>query len=363
MSGIEDIPYTDRAQCVLVRARGLAHERRDDCVGSLHVLLAILDEGNGVAAFVLGSNGVTDENVRNQLDEANAETDNDPVRDGGPDDSPLRLLLEAARHEAHRAGDGFVGTEHLLLGMIRIREQPFLQLVSELGLTLRSLQSSVFACLDRTESVQAEPPVHTEQTNRENVNGVPTRRCGLCNATTVSKTPSVLPKCSHCGGVIWVPEGAALPGALRSVATAMRDISEASEKADSFEDLFSNNLATITMVVGASELIIWDVSEPYAPTLHSSHVHVTTNHVLHVQAEHELLVAMAAREIERTVEVCSRDESDSVLRTALFRRIGRLWMIEAILPTGASDSHVSVGRQSLRTIALMLSQSRLIRSR
>jgi len=362
MNGSEDVLYTDRTKLVLVRAKALAHERRDDCVGSLYVLLAILDEGTGVAAYVLGRNGVTTESVRKQLDQSSTETDNDLVSDRGREDSPLTLLLEAARHEAHRMGDGFVGTEHLLLGMIRIQEQPFSQLVSELGLTAQTLRSDLFACLGRTENVQAEGPVHVEHTNTERGGGAPTRRCALCGATAVSRTPSVLPKCSHCGGVIWVPEGAELPGALKRVASALRDISEASQKAGSFGDLFADNLARIAMIVGANEVIIWDADAPNAVTLHSSHVHVAGNQVLHVQAQHKrLLVDMAARETEGSEEVCSGDETGGVFRTAIFRRIGRRWMIEAVLPTGASDQHMAIARERLRTIALILSQSWLIR--
>jgi hypothetical protein len=361
MNGNEGALYTNRAKLVLARARDLATERRDNCVGSLHVLLAILNEGTGAAAHVLRRNGVTAKAVWNQLDEVSAETDSDPFGGGGRNDSPLRLLIEAAHHESQRIGDGFVGTEHLLMGMTMIQEQPFSQLLAKLGLTPQTLGSDLFACLSRTENGQARRRAHMEHANTENLGGSRTMRCALCNATQVSKSPSVLPKCPYCGGVIWVPESVELPGALRRVVSAMRDISEASQKADSLKDLFGENLAKIAMIVGANELIIWDVRTRDALTFYSSHVHDTANQVLHVRAQHKrLLVEAAAREIGRTGEICSRDESGGVFQTSIFRMIGRLWMMEAILPTGASDWHVAIARKSFRTIALMLSQSRLI---
>lgn len=245
--------------------------------------------------------------------------------------------------------------------MVRGWEQPFSQLVSELGLTLQTPRSCLYACLGRKENVQAEPLVHMEHTKMENVGGVPTRRCALCNGTTVSKTPSPLPKCSRCGGVSWLSEGRELPKGFRKMAVAMRDISEAAQEAGSLGSLFDENLAKIAMIVGADELIIWDVNVPDAPTVHASHVHVATNQILHVQAQHKRLLVAAARETQRGDDVCSGYDLDGLVRTAIFRKIGTLWMIEAVLPTGASDRHVAIARRFLRLTALMLSQNRLTR--
>jgi ATP-dependent Clp protease ATP-binding subunit ClpC len=114
--------FTERARQVVVLAQDEARELRHNYIGTEHLLLGLLREREGVAAQVLNSLDVTLDEVRAQV-----------ARIIGPGDEPLasgqipftpraKMVLELALREARSFGQPYLGTEHLLLGLVRENE-------------------------------------------------------------------------------------------------------------------------------------------------------------------------------------------------------------------------------------------------
>jgi DNA-binding transcriptional MerR regulator len=110
--------FTDRAQRVVALAQDEARTLDHDHVGPEHVLLALLREGNGVAAQVLESLGITLEGVREQVERIVGRGLRAPSGDV-PLGPRAREVLERSLDDAQRIGQSYVGTEHVLLSLVR----------------------------------------------------------------------------------------------------------------------------------------------------------------------------------------------------------------------------------------------------
>lgn len=125
--------YTDRARRVITFAKDEAQTLRHNYVGTEHILLGLIHEGEGVAAKALESFGISLEEVREQIEEDVGK---------GEDASPANILfserakkvLEHSQREAIQLGHNFISTEHLLLGLIRESEGVACQVLERLGL-------------------------------------------------------------------------------------------------------------------------------------------------------------------------------------------------------------------------------------
>jgi ATP-dependent Clp protease ATP-binding subunit ClpC len=125
--------FTDRAKKVIVLAQEEAKELKHLYTGTEHILLGLIREGEGTAAKILAAKGVTLELVRNLIIETIgigtastvAQTSLTPR---------TKKVLDLALHEALDLGKGFVGTEHLLLGIIREGEGVAAQILMRLDI-------------------------------------------------------------------------------------------------------------------------------------------------------------------------------------------------------------------------------------
>jgi Clp amino terminal domain, pathogenicity island component len=123
-----------------------ASARGHDCVGVEHVLLGLLGAEDGVGSRVLHSLGVTDERVRARLSETVP-----PSAQGRPPPGPFPLpfapraseVLELALREALSYGSRFVGTEHILLGMVRQHEGVAVEVLREFGVDAAKIRDAV----------------------------------------------------------------------------------------------------------------------------------------------------------------------------------------------------------------------------
>ncbi len=128
--------FTDRVRKVLQMAREEAARLRHEHVGTEHILLAIVEEGEGVASAVLTNLDVDLEEVERRVEAA--------VKPGadrrtGPDlpyTSRAKKVLELAMSEARELNHAYVGTEHLFLGLLREEKGIAAQVLAELGVTL-----------------------------------------------------------------------------------------------------------------------------------------------------------------------------------------------------------------------------------
>jgi hypothetical protein len=111
--------FTDRARQVMTLSEEEARLLSHDYIGTEHILLALVHEGEGTAAQALESLGVTEEAVRQQVEQIIGRGQQDPPRGHLPFTPRAEKTLELTLREALQLGHNFINTEHILLGLIR----------------------------------------------------------------------------------------------------------------------------------------------------------------------------------------------------------------------------------------------------
>ena len=149
--------FTERVRKVLAYARQEAVALRHEYVGTEHILLALVREGGGVADTVLQNLGVDQEALRDRLLSVVQSGKSDPDRPDLPYTSRAKKVLELAMSEARHLNHAYVGTEHLLLGLIAERKGIAAQVLAEAGVTLEAAREEVLRILG-TEMPQSQSP-------------------------------------------------------------------------------------------------------------------------------------------------------------------------------------------------------------
>ena len=138
--------FTDRARRVVVLAQEEARLLNHDYIGTEHILLGLIHEGEGVAAKALESLGVSLEAVRNQVEEIIGQGGTSPS--GHIPFTPrAKKVLELSLREALQLGHNYIGTEHILLGLIREGEGVAAQVLVKLGADLSRVRQQVIQLL------------------------------------------------------------------------------------------------------------------------------------------------------------------------------------------------------------------------
>jgi ATP-dependent Clp protease ATP-binding subunit ClpA len=138
--------FTDRARRVVVLAQEEARMLRHDYIGTEHLLLALVHEGEGVAARALESLGISLEAVRHQVEEI-VGPGQGPQQGHIPFTPRAKKVLELSLREAHQLGHDYIGTEHLLLGLVREGEGVAAQVLVKLGADLNRVRQQVIQSL------------------------------------------------------------------------------------------------------------------------------------------------------------------------------------------------------------------------
>jgi ATP-dependent Clp protease ATP-binding subunit ClpC len=135
--------FTERAQRSLLLAQEEARRLDFNFVGTEHLLLGLIREGEGVAARALMGLGV-------DLDKARAEVEKLVGRGSTPGASEIgltprakKVVLELSQEEARHLGHNYIGTEHLILGLIREREGVAARVLENLGVDLSRVRFQV----------------------------------------------------------------------------------------------------------------------------------------------------------------------------------------------------------------------------
>src|SRR3989449_578389 len=138
--------FTDRARRVVVLAQEEARMLNHNYIGTEHVLLGLIHEGEGVAAKALESLGISLEAVRSQVEEIIGQGQTAPT--GHIPFTPrAKKVLELAQREALQLGHNYIGTEHILLGLIREGEGVAAQVLQKLGADLNRVRQQVIQLL------------------------------------------------------------------------------------------------------------------------------------------------------------------------------------------------------------------------
>ncbi|MGO1543374.1 MAG: ATP-dependent Clp protease ATP-binding subunit [Gulosibacter sp.] len=138
--------FTDRARRVIVLAQEEAKLLNHNYIGTEHLLLGLIHEGDGVAAKALESLGISLEAVRDQVQDIIGKGQQKP--NGHIPFTPrAKKVLELSLREALQLGHNYIGTEHILLGLIREGEGVAAQVLVKLGADLNSVRQQVIQLL------------------------------------------------------------------------------------------------------------------------------------------------------------------------------------------------------------------------
>lgn len=176
--------FTDRARKVMQLANQEAQRFNHEYVGTEHILLGLIKEGSGVAANVLRNLEVDLKKIRLEVEKL-VQTGPDMVTMGRLPLTPrARKVIEYATEEARNLNHNYIGTEHLLLGLLREQEGVAAQVLMNLGLKLEEVREEVLNLLGHG-SEAAETPDRSAGLGQEEGTGEPSARASR------SRTPAL----------------------------------------------------------------------------------------------------------------------------------------------------------------------------
>lgn len=139
--------FTERARKVILLAKEEAKRFNHDYIGTEHILLGLVREGEGVAAAVLASFGLSSDKIRLEVEKLVQPGPTTVVSGDLPFTPKAKKVIELAMEEARSLGHNYIGTEHLLLGLIREGEGVASQVLVNLGLELGKVRDEVMNLL------------------------------------------------------------------------------------------------------------------------------------------------------------------------------------------------------------------------
>ena len=163
MAGMER--FTQRARRVLSLAHQEAERMRQNAIQTEHLLLGLIQEDGGVAGRVLRELGLEIERVREMVERLNVAGEKGS---GKIDLSPgVQQVLEYAIEEARRMGHHYIGTEHLLLGLLRSTEGLATSVLRKMGVTAEQIRRQTRRVLQESGSASSKSSSRTPQRQKE----------------------------------------------------------------------------------------------------------------------------------------------------------------------------------------------------
>ncbi len=155
--------FSDRARRVVVLAQEEARRLEHNYIGTEHILLGLIHEGQGVAAEALKSLKISLDPVRQQVEEIIGRGQ-EPLQGHIPFTPRAKKVLELSLRESNRLGHNYIGTEHILLGLIREGNGVAAQVLVRLGADLNRVRQQVILLLNKhpAEEPRSEAPVRLE---------------------------------------------------------------------------------------------------------------------------------------------------------------------------------------------------------
>ncbi len=179
--------FTDRARRVLVLAQEEARLLNHSFIGTEHILLGLIHEGEGLAAKALESLGISLEAVREKVEETIGPAGTTPT--GSPPFTPrAKKVLELSLREALQLGHNYIGTEHMLLGLVREGEGVAAQVLISLGADLSRVRQQVIQLVSSSPSSEAPSTRPLGQPLAAMLGDDPFRKPATQNAGSVTVT-------------------------------------------------------------------------------------------------------------------------------------------------------------------------------
>jgi len=142
--------FTERARKVVILAREEAEKNQHEYLGTEHLLMGVLKDGGGVAIAVLQRLGVDLAQIRSEVEKAMPPNSNSLVIGDIPFTARAKKVLEYAVEEARSMGHTYIGTEHMMLGLMREKEGVASKILTGMNLTFAELR-------DQTINLLREP--------------------------------------------------------------------------------------------------------------------------------------------------------------------------------------------------------------
>ncbi|MDZ7860010.1 MAG: ATP-dependent Clp protease ATP-binding subunit [Candidatus Krumholzibacteriota bacterium] len=159
--------FTERVRKVIYLARDEANRLQHDYIGTEHILLGIVREGEGIAARVLKKLGLNLEQVQKAIENIVRPTGGTLTLGEIPLTPRAKRILELSVEEARLLSHNYVGTEHLLLGLIREGEGVAARVLLELGVDRKKVRNEIMKLLQSSGGMGAhkESKIHRETPN------------------------------------------------------------------------------------------------------------------------------------------------------------------------------------------------------
>jgi ATP-dependent Clp protease ATP-binding subunit ClpC len=142
--------FTDRSRTVVALANEEAQRLNQEYVGTEHILLGLVREGDGVAAHILRCLNVDSQKIQDCIQRDFPQGEVVLLADGQRTPG-AKKVIEDSLEEAHKLGHHYVGTEHLLLALLRDRDSVAAQILLNLGLELAAVRKEVLCLLGHSE--------------------------------------------------------------------------------------------------------------------------------------------------------------------------------------------------------------------
>jgi len=162
--------FTEKAEKAITHSQESAMQLGHNYVGTEHLLLGLVREGTGIAARVLQSQGVTEEKVIREIEELIGKGEQTGEQPLGFTPRTKRVL-ELSFKEARRMGQNYIGTEHLILGIMKEGESVAVRILIDLGVDPQKLISEISKMLtEEAPGAAGEPKGHSANSNTPTLN-------------------------------------------------------------------------------------------------------------------------------------------------------------------------------------------------
>ncbi|MCA9756201.1 MAG: ATP-dependent Clp protease ATP-binding subunit [Candidatus Eisenbacteria bacterium] len=162
--------FTERVRKVIFLAREEASRLQHDSIGTEHLLLGLLREGEGIAATVLSNLGLDLDQIRQAVESMVAQTGGTLTIGEIPFTSNAKRVLELSVEEARQLGHNYVGTEHLLLGLIREGEGVAAKVLADMGVDRKKVREETLKLLgghpQQQQGAESEEKADTPSLNQ-----------------------------------------------------------------------------------------------------------------------------------------------------------------------------------------------------
>ena len=167
--------FTDEARRVLDLALDEARTLNSNRVGTEHILLGLVQERDGIAAEALDLVGISLDAVRQQIERITGQGHEAPAPSHQQYTLRAKRALDMSLREALQLGHHHIGTEHILLGLLREGEGPAAQVLIELGADLKLVRQQVLRLLDDTDGAEGAGDAESGGGNGQPKVGTPGR--------------------------------------------------------------------------------------------------------------------------------------------------------------------------------------------